>query len=83
MYLWRENEIWILAVEATQGRTAEFKFYFPAKCTQVQKADFHKIISLKFYGVNIILTVAVLYLNVTLQVDQSRQNLFYLYKTFD
>ena len=34
------------AVEATQVRTAEFKFYFPAKCTQVQNADFHKMISL-------------------------------------
>ena len=31
-YLWRENKIWILAVYAMQGRTAEFKFYFPAMC---------------------------------------------------
>ena len=35
-------EFWL--VVAMQGKTAEFKFYFPAKCTQVHKSDFHEII---------------------------------------
>ena len=38
-------EFW-LSRQRRQGRTAEFKFYFPAMCTQVNKGDFHKIISL-------------------------------------